>query len=79
MLLLDPPTAWTTKTEAKSGVTNIGTTSKNAALFFPRLKQPNPLHDNQVELRPQRRHRWYLRAHRRSEASGKHLRVSMPL
>jgi uncharacterized protein len=27
----------------------LGTNSKNAALFFPRLKQPNPLRDNQVE------------------------------
>ncbi len=31
-----------------SGV--LGTNSKNAALFFPRLKQPNPLKDNQVEV-----------------------------
>jgi phage tail sheath protein FI len=49
MLLVDPPTTWNDKDKAKSGVTNIGTSSKNAALFFPRLKQPNPLHDNQVE------------------------------
>jgi hypothetical protein len=27
----------------------LGTNSKNAALFFPRLKQPNPLKENQVE------------------------------
>jgi phage tail sheath protein FI len=27
----------------------VGTRSKNAAIFFPRLKQPNPLRDNQVE------------------------------
>jgi phage tail sheath protein FI len=27
----------------------LGTNSKNAALFFPRVKQPNPLKDNQVE------------------------------
>jgi phage tail sheath protein FI len=27
----------------------VGTTSKNAALFFPRLRQPNFLHDNQME------------------------------
>ena len=29
--------------------TALGTNSKNAALFFPRLRQPNPLKDNQVE------------------------------
>ena len=49
MLLVDPPTTWNDKDKAKSDVTNIGTLSKNAALFFPRLKQPNPLRDNQVE------------------------------
>ena len=27
----------------------LGTNSRNAALFFPRLNQPNPLRDNQVE------------------------------
>lgn len=27
----------------------LGTNGKNAALFFPRLRQPNPLKDNQVE------------------------------
>ena len=49
MFLIDPPTSWTNKDAAKSGVANIGTSSKNAALFFPRLKQPNPEHDNQIE------------------------------
>lgn len=50
MLLVDPPASWTTKESAKSGIAaGVGTTSKNAALFFPRLRQPNPLHDNQME------------------------------
>ncbi len=53
MLLVDPPKDWRNKTEAKKKFTdandNVGTKSKNAALFFPRLKQPNPLRDNQVE------------------------------
>lgn len=54
MLLVDPPSPWTSKDAAKgdgstTGVAAIGTNSKNAALFFPRLKQPNPLRDNQVE------------------------------
>jgi uncharacterized protein len=30
-------------------VSGVGTNSKNSALFFPRLKQPNPLRDNQLE------------------------------
>lgn len=49
MLLVDLLTSWTSKDEAKTGVTAVGTNSKNAALFFPRLMQPNPLKDNQVE------------------------------
>ncbi len=28
---------------------NVGTRSKNAALFFPRLRTANPLRENQVE------------------------------
>jgi len=30
-------------------VSDVGTTSKNAALFFPRLVQPNPLRENRLE------------------------------
>ncbi len=50
MLLVDAPSGWTDKDKAKSGVaTDVGATSNYAALFFPRLKQPNPLRDNQME------------------------------
>jgi Bacteriophage tail sheath protein len=54
MLLVDPPSAWKDKNEAKgngidTGVAAVGTNSKNAALYFPRLRQPNPLHNNQFE------------------------------
>jgi hypothetical protein len=54
LLIVDPPSAWTNKATAKNQFTDattdfIGTRSKNSALFFPRLKQPNPLRDNQVE------------------------------
>jgi phage tail sheath protein FI len=54
MLLVDPPSDWTTKTIAVDKFTDaatdhVGTRSRNAALFFPRLKKPNPLRDNQVE------------------------------
>ncbi|MBI1868056.1 MAG: phage tail sheath family protein [Methylocystis sp.] len=52
-LLVDPPSDWTDKTTAKSKFLDpqdfVGTRSKNAALFFPRLRQPNPLRDNQKE------------------------------
>ncbi len=47
MLLIDPPSTWTDKDAAKNGLSGIGTTSKNAALYFPRLSQPDPLRDNQ--------------------------------
>lgn len=49
MLLVDAPAEWNDTASAKAGVGNVGTNSKNAALFFPRLTQPNPLHDNQLE------------------------------
>lgn len=50
MLLVDPPTAWTDKAKAVTGINNGEVVSNsNAAIFFPRIKQPNPLRDNQVE------------------------------
>lgn len=50
MLIVDPPTAWTSKAVVKTGMgSGIGTVSRNAALYFPRLRQPNALHDNQLE------------------------------
>ncbi len=50
MLLIDPPSDWIDKEAVKSGINaGVGTTSKNAAIFFPRLRQPNPLRDNQTE------------------------------
>jgi phage tail sheath protein FI len=54
MLLVDAPKDWKTKEIAKSRFNDanndhVGTRSRNAALFFPRLSQPNPLRDNQME------------------------------
>ncbi len=49
MLLIDPPSSWTDKDQAKGGVAGLGTTSKNAALYFPRILRPNPFHDNMLE------------------------------
>jgi uncharacterized protein len=52
-LLVDAPSDWTDKTTARSKFVDpqdfVGTRSKNAALFFPRLRQSNPLRDNQKE------------------------------
>jgi uncharacterized protein len=52
MFIIDPPTGWNDKAAARSGVssgTGIGTGSKNAAIFFPRLRKPNPLRENKLE------------------------------
>lgn len=54
MLLVDPPSGWKDKTFAANQFTdpnsdNVGTRSRNAALYFPRLLQPNPLRSNQME------------------------------
>jgi phage tail sheath protein FI len=54
MLLVDPPSAWRDKSTARTQFTDpnddkVGTRSRNAALFFPRLRQPNPLRNGQVE------------------------------
>ncbi len=50
MLLVDSPSSWTDKDKAKAGIsTGVGAISKNAAIYFPRLKQPNPLRENRIE------------------------------
>jgi phage tail sheath protein FI len=51
MLIVDAPSTWVDKDAAKAptGIGALGTNSKNAAVFFPRLRQPNLLHDNQLE------------------------------
>lgn len=50
MLLVDPPSDWTTADQAVAGIAaGIGTNSKNAAIFFPRIRQFNPLRDSQIE------------------------------
>jgi len=48
MLLVDPPSTWIDKDVAKAGVIDVGTNSKNVALFFPRLIMPDPLRDNRL-------------------------------
>lgn len=54
MLIVDPPATWRTKDAARTGFTassnpDVTTRSKNAAIFFPRVVQPNPLRENQLE------------------------------
>ncbi len=49
MLLVDPPAGWKTKDDARTKIGEVGTRHKNTAIFFPRLKQPNPLRGNQID------------------------------
>jgi phage tail sheath protein FI len=53
IMLIDPPAAWTTAASAVAGVNAtpsvIGSASKNAAIYFPRLRMPDPLRENQIE------------------------------
>jgi len=51
MLLVDAPTAWTTIQSAvdKFPTDGVGSRSRNAAAFFPRLTLPNPLSNNQLQ------------------------------
>ena len=48
-LIVDPPSTWKDKDTAKSKVDTVGTRSKNAALFFPRLRQPDPLKEDRMD------------------------------
>ena len=54
MVLLDAPKDWQTKEDATTKFRDanddhVGTRSRNAALFFPRIRQPDPLRDNQMD------------------------------
>ena len=49
MLVVDPPSAAKSVAGAITAVAGINPVSKNAAVYFPRLRQPNPLRDNQME------------------------------
>jgi phage tail sheath protein FI len=46
MLLVDPPSSWTTVAQALAGVSSVGTNSANAAVYFPRIMEADPLHNN---------------------------------
>jgi phage tail sheath protein FI len=48
--LIDPPLDWRTKDDAKTKIADFPEArSKNAALYFPRLMQPNLLRENRIE------------------------------
>lgn len=47
-LIIDPPANWIDRNSALQGMNNW-LRSKNAAVYFPRLQQVNPLQNNQLE------------------------------
>lgn len=51
-LIVDPPSDWTDRTAAIEGLPDIagelGSTSRNAAIFFPRLQQRDPLLNGEI-------------------------------
>ncbi|HYH85002.1 MAG TPA: phage tail sheath subtilisin-like domain-containing protein [Pyrinomonadaceae bacterium] len=50
MMIVDPDATWNDKDDAKDNLdTYITTKSSYAALYFPRLRQPNPLREGQLE------------------------------
>jgi Bacteriophage tail sheath protein len=49
MLVVDPRSDWDAVEDARDNVGTVGTTSKNAALYFPRIRRPNPLFPDQIE------------------------------
>jgi len=57
MLIVDPPAAWgansaTASAQALAGLSTLGlsgTVARNAALYFPRVIQPDPLRDRQLD------------------------------
>ena len=52
MLLVDPPVKWKTVGDAVTGMTLFplsGDDAKNAAIYFPRLRMPDPLQEGRLE------------------------------
>lgn len=57
ILIVDPPMAWgaiasEAAERAKNGLGGLGLTgsaARNAAIYFPRVQQPDPLRDNQID------------------------------
>lgn len=51
MFILDPPSGWDEASDvtAATGVDSLNLRDKNVALFFPRVKMPDPLKENRLE------------------------------
>jgi phage tail sheath protein FI len=52
ILLVDPPAAWTSKSPSDIKTTDLGlsgTAARNAAVYYPRVRKPNPLRGDLIE------------------------------
>lgn len=52
MLLVDPPAAWSSKSASDIHPSELGlsgTAARNAAVYYPRVKKPNPLRGDLIE------------------------------
>lgn len=49
MLIVDPPSTWNGVASAVSGVDSLNLRDENAAVYFPRVKMPDPLKENRLE------------------------------
>ena len=45
ILIVDPPSSWESVQDAENGLNSVGTNSKNAAIYFPRVQVPDPLNN----------------------------------
>ncbi len=53
MLIMDPPASWIDHADAVDGVDDLrGTDDDYAALYFPRIRMPDPLQGNRLETFP---------------------------
>lgn len=52
MLIVDPPSGWTSTSAARTGLSSLGLNgpaARNAAVYFPRVKQADPLREDQID------------------------------
>ena len=52
MLIVDPPSNWKSKDKPADEIDGLGLQSENAAIYFPRIKAPDPLSDGNLRSFP---------------------------
>ena len=76
MMIIDPPAAWTSARQRRHRRGRRSLRSTNAAVYFPRIQEPDPLRDGQIvtfapSRRGRRRHGPHRRDARRLEGAGR--------